>query len=85
VASVPRFAQIAAQTQTRPGFADPENELSIEWLNAREKIIEAQKQHDSKESKMRVLLICGSPRTDQTCPSVAITTKKRQISSLLNY
>ena len=52
-----------------PGFADPEHELSVEWLDAREKIIAAQKQHDSKESKTRVLLICGSPRTDQTCPS----------------
>jgi len=52
-----------------PGFADPEHELSIEWLDAREKIIAAQKQHDSKESKTRVLLICASPRTDQTCPS----------------
>ena len=52
-----------------PGFADPEYELSIEWLDAREKIVAAQKQHDSKESKTRVLLVCGSPRTDQTCPS----------------
>src|SRR5690242_1588035 len=31
-----------------PGFADPEHELSIEWLDAREKIIAAQKQHNSK-------------------------------------
>jgi len=52
-----------------PGFADPEHELSIEWLDAREKIIAAQQQHDSKESNTRVLLICASPRTDQTCPS----------------
>ena len=52
-----------------PGFADPEHELSVEWLDAREKIIAAQKLHDSKESKTRVLLVCGSPRTDQTCPS----------------
>src|SRR5436853_6557335 len=52
-----------------PGFADPEHELSIEWLGAREKIIAAQEHHDSKESKTRVLLICASPRTDQTCPS----------------
>jgi len=52
-----------------PGFADPEHELSIEWLDAREKIIATQHQHDSKESNTRVLLICASPRTDQTCPS----------------
>ncbi len=51
-----------------PGFADPEFEVSIEWLDAREKISAAQKQHDSAKSS-RVLLICASPRTDQTCPS----------------
>jgi multimeric flavodoxin WrbA len=52
-----------------PGFADPEHELSIEWLGARQKIIDAQKQHDSSASATRILLICASPRTDQTCPS----------------
>lgn len=52
-----------------PGFADPEFELSIEWLEARDKIIAAQKQHEAKDSRTRVLLICASPRTDQTCPS----------------
>ncbi|HJT82049.1 MAG TPA: flavodoxin family protein [Chthoniobacterales bacterium] len=52
-----------------PGFADPEFELSIEWLGAREKIIEAQKRQESPDSPSRVLLICASPRTDQTCPS----------------
>src|SRR3954451_3647524 len=51
------------------GFADPEFELSIEWLGARQKIIDAQKRHDSAEAPSRVLLICASPRTDQTCPS----------------
>jgi len=54
--------------KARPGFADPEHELSIEWLDARKKIIAAQQQHDSKNARTRVLLICGSPRTDQTCP-----------------
>jgi multimeric flavodoxin WrbA len=51
-----------------PGFADPEYELSIEWLDARDKIVAAQKQHESAKSP-RVLLICASPRTDQSCPS----------------
>jgi len=52
-----------------PGFADPECELSVEWLGAREKIIAAQKQHESPDAPSRILLICASPRTDQTCPS----------------
>ena len=51
-----------------PGFADPEYELSVEWLEARDKIIAAQKQHETAKSS-RVLLICASPRTDQSCPS----------------
>src|SRR3954468_24297880 len=40
-----------------PGFADPEHELSIEWLGARQKIIDAQKQHESSGSATRILLI----------------------------
>ena len=51
------------------GFADPECELSVEWLGAREKIIAAQKQQESPDAPSRILLICASPRTDQTCPS----------------
>ena len=51
------------------GFADPEYELSVEWLEARNKIITAQNQHESPDAQSRILLICASPRTDQTCPS----------------
>ena len=51
------------------GFADPEHEVPIEWLEARQAIIEAQNRYESAESPSRVLLICASPRTDQTCPS----------------
>ena len=52
-----------------PGFADPDFEVSVEWLDAREKVLAAQKRHDSSDRPSRVLLICASPRTDQTCPS----------------
>jgi multimeric flavodoxin WrbA len=51
-----------------PGFADPEHELPIEWLEARERIIEAQKQHQDRAARSRILLVCGAARTDQTCP-----------------
>lgn len=56
--------------RTRPageGYYDPEFELPVEWLAAREQIHTAQKEHDAAE-RDRVLLICASPRTDQTCP-----------------
>jgi multimeric flavodoxin WrbA len=52
-----------------PGFADPEFELALEWIEAREKILIAQKQFEEPKSPSRILLICGSPRTDETCPS----------------
>jgi multimeric flavodoxin WrbA len=40
----------------------------VEWLEARSRVIEAQRQHESHEAKSRVLVICASPRTDETCP-----------------
>src|SRR3954468_12563388 len=52
-----------------PEFADPEDELAIEWLEARESIHVAQKQFEDPGSPSRILLISGSPRTDETCPS----------------
>ncbi len=51
-----------------PGFADPGYELSIEWLQARERIaLAAQRQRDPA-SPSRVLLVVGSARNDGTCP-----------------
>src|SRR5205085_12211098 len=52
-----------------PGFADPEHELSLEWLEARERILAAQRQFEDASSPSRILLISGSARTDETCPS----------------
>ena len=51
-----------------PGFADPEFELPIEWLEARERIQQAERQQKDAAGPGRVLLVCGSARHDQTCP-----------------
>jgi multimeric flavodoxin WrbA len=51
-----------------PGFADPEFELPIEWLQARERIQEAQRAHDDPAAARRVLVVAGAARHDQTCP-----------------
>jgi multimeric flavodoxin WrbA len=51
-----------------PGFADPEFELPIEWLDARDRILAAQREHDDRHRPRRVLLVCAAARTDQTCP-----------------
>ena len=49
-------------------FANPDFDLPIEWLEARERIREASERHRHQDSPSRILLICGSPRTDETCP-----------------
>jgi hypothetical protein len=51
-----------------PGFADPEFKLPIEWLEARQRILDAQRAHDDTSARSRVLVVCGAARTDQTCP-----------------
>jgi len=51
-----------------PGFADPDYELSVDWLAAREAILAAQRRHDDADETPRILLINGSSRSDQTCP-----------------
>jgi multimeric flavodoxin WrbA len=50
------------------GFADPGFELPIEWLDARDRIIRAQSEHDDAAAQPRVLLVAGADRHDQTCP-----------------
>jgi multimeric flavodoxin WrbA len=51
-----------------PGFADPEYELPIEWLDTRDRIIEAERRQKDPAAPRRVLLVNGAPRHDQTCP-----------------
>ncbi len=51
-----------------PGFADPDYDLSVDWLAAREAILEAQRRHDDAGETPRILLINGSSRTEHTCP-----------------
>ena len=51
-----------------PGFADPEFELPIEWLETRERIDQAEREHRDARRRGRVLLVCGAARHDQTCP-----------------
>ena len=51
------------------GFADPDYDLSTEWLATRARIQEAQTRYQDPTQPVRVLLICGSARNDKTCPS----------------
>jgi multimeric flavodoxin WrbA len=50
------------------GFADPQYELSIEWLAARERLLQAERERGNPNRPGRVLVVCASPRNDGTCP-----------------
>lgn len=51
-----------------PGYADPEYELSLDWLAAKDRIEKAQAAWRDPDTPSRVLLVCGSARNDGTCP-----------------
>ena len=51
-----------------PGYADPEYELSVDWLEAKARIDAAEAAWRSPQTRSRVLLVNGSPRNDGTCP-----------------
>jgi multimeric flavodoxin WrbA len=56
------------KTKAGPGFANPDFELPIEWLDTRRKIQEAERQQRDPSRQSRVLVVCGAARHDQTCP-----------------
>ena len=51
-----------------PEFADPDYDMSVDWRGTRDRLIAAQKRWDDAATPSRVLLVCGSPRNDGTCP-----------------
>jgi len=51
-----------------PGFADPDYDLSVDWLAARERLQAAAAQQQRKDTRSRVLVVCGAARNDGTCP-----------------
>jgi multimeric flavodoxin WrbA len=62
-------ARKAPRTQKAgPGYADQNYDLSHDWIQARDAIAAAGKQHENPEARSRILLICASPRSDETCP-----------------
>jgi multimeric flavodoxin WrbA len=64
-----REARKSPRTQKAgPGFADPNYEISVDWLQARHAIQQAQSRHDDPSQPDCVLLICGAARNDKSCP-----------------
>jgi multimeric flavodoxin WrbA len=54
--------------QAGPGYADPDYELSLDWLETRSRLEQAQAAWGNAATPSRVLLVCGSARNDGTCP-----------------
>ncbi|CAN5809272.1 flavodoxin family protein [soil metagenome] len=50
------------------GYADPEYELSTEWIATKHRLAEAQAHWAEPSTPAKALLICGSARNDGTCP-----------------
>ncbi len=50
------------------GYADPEYDLSVDWIDARARIDAAQSQWELAKTPSRVLVINASSRNDGTCP-----------------
>ncbi|MBC7714562.1 MAG: flavodoxin family protein [Rhizobacter sp.] len=54
-------------TKAGPEFKDPDYDLSVEWLETRNRLIYAVEKH--KTSRNKILIINGSPRNEHSCPS----------------
>ncbi|MCY7371956.1 MAG: flavodoxin family protein [Polaromonas sp.] len=50
------------------GYADPDYDMSVEWLATKARIDSAQAAWGDAATPSRVLLVCGSARNDGTCP-----------------
>jgi len=50
------------------GYADPDYDLSVDWIEAKERIDRARAVWADSLSRSRVLVICGASRNDGTCP-----------------
>ena len=51
-----------------PGFADPDYDLSVEWLAAHDAMADAQRRHENSAEPSRILIVNGSSRSEHTCP-----------------
>lgn len=49
-------------------FADPDFDLSVEWREARDRLLAAEVRQKDPATRSRVLLVCGAHRNDGTCP-----------------
>ena len=65
---IPRCRKSPHTRTAGPGFADPEYQLSTDWIAARDRIDEAQRRQKDPAAPSRILLINGASRSEHTCP-----------------
>jgi len=51
-----------------PGFADPDFDVPVEWLETRARIQDAELKQKDPATPSRVLIVNGSSRSEHTCP-----------------
>jgi multimeric flavodoxin WrbA len=51
-----------------PGFADPDYDLAVDWIDARAAIKAAEERHADQNGSSRILLVNCSSRSEHTCP-----------------
>ncbi|MDB5506169.1 MAG: NADPH-dependent reductase [Devosia sp.] len=51
-----------------PGYADPDYDLSIDWISARAAIVAAEQRYKDPYRQARVLMINAASRSEHTCP-----------------
>lgn len=50
------------------GFADPDYELALDWLDAQAAVRAAQARHEDASAPLHILIINASSRSEHTCP-----------------
>ncbi|HEY3148493.1 MAG TPA: NAD(P)H-dependent oxidoreductase [Dongiaceae bacterium] len=63
-----RYRKAPRTRKAGPGHADPDYDLSVDWIAAREAMAAAEQRQRDPAAPLRILGICGSPRSDETCP-----------------
>jgi multimeric flavodoxin WrbA len=51
-----------------PGYADPDYDLSVDWIAAQQAVRAAQERYEDDSAPPRILIVNGSSRSEHTCP-----------------
>ena len=64
------------RTAAGPDFAEPQQELPLEWLRTRASIMAAESRQKDPASPSRILIVNGSTRSEHTCPGEISKTRR---------